>query len=477
MQSIQKMCKDVEKRMPAWSLIRDLLDGSGAIKAKGEKYLPKPNPSDVSQENNDRYKSYSLRAVLYNATSRTHQGLVGQVFAKPVHYELPPSIDKYKDNIDGKGVSLEQQAKKAVGYALAYGRTGLLSDYTGSDKTTVVDVQSGKARPVIKLYPPFDIVNYRADDDGMPSLIVLREEYENSTDEFSSSIETRYRVLRRTAAGATSQVYRLASNGIFAASESPVLMADAEGKSYEQIPFSFIGSENNDMFTDSPPLYDLAELNIGHYRNSADYEESAYICGQPTPYITGLTQQWVDSVMKGVISLGSRAAILLPAGATAGLLQATPNSLPKEAMEHKERQMAALGAKLVEKSTVERTATEVNADEAAAISILGSVTKNVEAAYNRAIWFAAQYAGDQVTDRSLAMSTDFDISRMSAGDRQQLMLEWQAGAVSFTEYRSALRQSGIATQDDTVALSETKTNPAPKLAIEIAGSKDKGSVT
>lgn len=472
MHSIQTLCKDVQKRISAWSLIRDLLEGSATVKAKGTTYLPKPNASDVSEENNKRYEAYLLRAVLYNATGRTYHGLIGQVFAKPVRYTLPASIERYKDNIDGKGVSLEQQAKKAVGYALAYGRAGLLSDYTGTDETTIVDIQEGKARPIIKLYSPFDIINYRADDDGMPSLIVLKEEYEDTTNEFQAVQKLQYRVLRRTSTGATSQVYRLAAKNVFEAAKEPVLLIGADGKPYEEIPFSFIGSENNDMYTDTPPLYDLAELNIAHYRNSADYEESAYICGQPTPYVTGLTQSWVDTVMKGVVTLGSRAVIPLPAGATAGLLQAMPNTLPKEGMEHKERQMAALGAKLVEKSTVERTATEVKADEAASISILGSVAKNVEAAYNRAIWFAASYSGDQVTENSLTMSTDFDISRMSAGDRQQLMLEWQAGAVSFTEYRSALRQSGIATQADETALTEIKSNPAPSLTTATQGAKE-----
>jgi len=469
--SIQNVCADVRKRLYAWTLISDFLDGSEAVKKAGEKYLPRPNPSDVSKENNTRYEMYKIRAIVYNATGRTHHSLVGQVFAKPVKYNLPTKLNLYKGNIDGAGVSLEQQIKQAVGYALAYGRTGLLANFTSTNGATTEQLSSGKARPVIKVYSPFDIINYRVDDNGMPVLIVLKETYQEQKTEFEVDTKPQFRVLRKKDGLVTSQIYRVDTSNEYAAAELEISLADAGGKMLDEIPFCFVGSENNDILTDSPPLYDLAELNAGHYRNSADYEESSYICGQPTPYVTGLTQQWVDGPMKGVLELGSRTVIPLPSGATAGLLQADPNTLPKEAMEHKERQMSALGAKLVEKKTVERTATEVQADEAASISILGSVTKNVESAYCKVLGYAASFIGEVAPDDILQMSTDFDISRMSAGARQQLMLEWQGGSITFSEYRDALRQAGIATLTDEEALAEMVKTPAP--AIKIAEDANK----
>jgi hypothetical protein len=58
-----------------------------------------------------------------------------------------------------------------------------------------------------------------------------------------------------------------------------------DGEAWNYIPFTFVGSVNNDETPDLPPLYDLAVLNVAHYRNSADYEESCYMVGQPTPYL------------------------------------------------------------------------------------------------------------------------------------------------------------------------------------------------
>ncbi len=98
-----------------------------------------------------------------------------------------------------------------------------------------------------------------------------------------------------------------------------VVWKKGNGTNWDRIPFSPIGSENNDPMPDKPPMEDLAHLNIGHYRNSADYEEACFIAGQPTPWASGLTEDWVKDVMKGTMYLGSRGIIPLPVNGACGL--------------------------------------------------------------------------------------------------------------------------------------------------------------
>jgi hypothetical protein len=104
------------------------------------------------------------------------------------------------------------------------------------------------------------------------------------------------------------------------------------------------------------PMYPIfAASNMAHYRNSADYEEAVYHAWAADAWFSGLTEQWVSDVLNGAIQLGSRAAhsSACPSTRSAGLLQPTlPNTLAKEAMDQKEAQMLALGAKLVEGSQV-----------------------------------------------------------------------------------------------------------------------------
>lgn len=442
---------EVARTKGRWDLIKDCLSGQKAVKDGRTKYLPQPNPSDLSEENKKRYDQYVERAVFYNVTQRTHAGLVGQVFQQDPIIKLPSIMEPLVLDTDGGGVALDQQSKKALGEVLAYGRCALLVDYPNTGEVASrQDLLDGRVRPTIILYDPWDIINWRTKTFGakkLLSLVVIAEQYIVEDDGFEAKSDRQWRVLRLEEETGRYRVELWREElGVHKEYEH-YYPRDARGQNLTEIPFTFIGAVNNDPNIDLSPLYDLATLNIAHYRNSADYEEACYIVGQPTPYLAGLTKDWVEDVLKGQVHLGSRAAIPLPPGGTAGLLQANPNTMPKEAMEAKERQMVALGAKLVEQSSVQRTATEARQEEASEVSVLATCAKNVAAAYRVALTWCGAFLGTN-TLPEFDLNTDFEIGRMSAQDRAQLIAEWQAGAIAFEEMRFNLRRANVAYLDD-----------------------------
>jgi len=452
MPNVSYVRPDISKMKHRWDWVKDCLSGQKAVKDAREKYLPMPNAADQSTENKKRYNQYVERAVFYNVTQRTHAGLVGQVFQQDPMADLPTLLEPSQLDVDGSGVGLDQQAKKTLGEVIAFGRCALFVDYpdVGEEAVSRQDLLDGRVRPTILLYDPWDIINWRTKTVGakkLLSLVVIAETYTVEDDGFEAKTDYQWRVLRLEEGTGNYRVelWRL-ENGIHmeAAAYYP---RDASGNFLREIPFTFVGSVNNDPNIDLPPLYDLATLNIAHYRNSADYEEACYIVGQPTPYIAGLTKDWVDEVLKGVIHLGSRAAIPLPQGGTAGLLQANPNMMPKEAMEAKERQMVALGAKLVEQASVQRTATEARQDEASETSILATSAKNVASAYQTALTWCNLFIGGD-GEISYELNTDFALGRMTSEERKQLITEWQSNAISFEEMRFGLRRASVAYLDD-----------------------------
>ena len=209
----------------------------------------------------------------------------------------------------------------------------------------------------------------------------------------------------------------------------------------------------------------MASINVAHYRNSADYEESCFIVGQPTPVLTGLTEEWVKDVLKGTVAFGSRGGIPLPVGGDAKLLQATENTMIKEAMEAKERQMVALGAKLVEQKQVQRTAFEAKVEATSEGSTLSSTAKNVQAAYVWALKWCAKFVGVPDTAITFELNTDFDIARMTPEERAQAIKEWQGGAITFEEMRAVLRKSGTATEEDEQAKTKIAAETAAAMAL------------
>ncbi len=465
--------EEVSRLVPKWTLIGDCIMGQEAIKSAGVKYLPKPNAADLSTANTARYDSYLKRAVFYNITRRTLDGMVGQVFSRDPIVIMPEKMKPLVTNLDGAGVGLDQQSRKTLGYVMAYARAGLLTDYpTVEGNTTVAELNSGMIRPTITLHRPHDIINWRYTTRGAISkleLVVIKENYPFGDDGFEVTHKQCWRVLRlRQIEGRdtyTVEVYVFdEENNVFITHKPESSVLKSDGTPWDEITFEFVGILNNNAIPDEPPMYDLATLNIAHYCNSGDYEDSCYMVGQPTPYFTGLTQQWVDQVLKGSIQMGSRTAVPLPQGATAGLLQVNPNSMPFEAMKHKEALMVALGAKLITQSNVQKTLGEAQLNESTDSSILSTATKNVSMAYTKVLKWAAEMYGIGLIELdkvSYSLNTDFPAARLTPAERQQLILEWQAESITFAEMRAGLRRAGVATEDDEKARTDIKANPPP----------------
>ena len=137
----------------------------------------------------------------------------------------------------------------------------------------------------------------------------------------------------------------------------------------------------------------------------------------------------------------------------------------KEAMEAKERQMVALGAKLVEQKQVQRTAFEAKVEATSEGSTLSSTAKNVQAAYVWALQWCARFVGVAETGIQFELNTDFDIARMTPEERAQAIKEWQRGAITFEEMRAVLRKSGTATEDDAKAKEAIAQETAAAMAL------------
>lgn len=469
--NVDTVREEVTAAAHRWDIVEDCLNGDRAVKSRGRLYLPMPNPSDKSADNLAQYDNYRERAVFYNVTRRTVDGWNGQVFSREPICILPEGSngDDMWGDIDGTGASLDQQAKIALGSVMAYARGGLLVDYPHVEgPITVSELRENYIRPTIHFYGPKSIINWRMRKVGgvhIPELVVLKESAPTvSSDGFSISKQEQCRVLRLTRdMQYTIEVWQRDEAGLWQRKEF-YAMVGPDKKPINRILFFPIGINRNSFNVDLSPTYDLAVLNIAHFRNSADYEDSCFMVGQPTPVVAGVTQEWVEEVFKGRIELGSRAVIPLPVGGNAQLLQVNPNTMTMEAMKHKEAQMVALGARIIKDNSVQKTLGESQMDEAGESSILATASKNVSSAYTTALRWCGYLMGESADAKEYqySLNTDFPAARLTPNERAQLVLEWQAEAITESEMRAALRRGGIATLDEQEYQKERKANPPPK---------------
>lgn len=382
----------------AWETVEDACAGEKEVKEKGIKYLPQPNPADKSLENTERYKQYLARAVYYNVSRRTLQSLTGACFSQSPTLTVPPLLGYVTDDIDGQGLSIYQQSQVAVSEVIQKGRVGILVDYPQtSAQASLADMQSGRIRSTVALYEAEDIINWRTEKVGanhVLSLVVLKECAEQVKDDgFGTEEVDQYRVLRLTNGIYVIELYQFNSKTQSWDMISQNVPLNSSGAAWTEIPFAFIGSISNSANCDPAPLYDLATLNLAHYRNSADYEDSVYMTGQPQAYISGLTEEWRNWLQEQGVYIGARAAMLLPENGNFGIAQAQPNTLAKEAMDAKEAQMKAIGARLITPGSAVKTATEAQSDNESEHSVVSLIAANVSEAYTLALEWMGEWMG------------------------------------------------------------------------------------
>ena len=445
--------KDFDDALADWELVSDVCHGQRKVKGKKDQYLPLLNGDDKTHDAEIRYQRYVERAVFYNATGRTLEGLVGAVFKKDPVIKVPASLEYVKSNIDGQGISIAQQSKDTIAEVLKKGRHALYADYPTTDTaTTVKQRASGEFNATIKSISADSVKNWKVTRRGsriILSLVVIHELAEEDTEDgFGIEQIDQYRVLRLFQSVYVVEIWRKDKEGNWYI-EDIYQPLDGSGKAWNEIPFTFVGSENNDSAIDKAPLLDLANLNIAHYRNSADYEDSAFFVGQVQPFITELDDEWRDWLQKQGIVIGSRNPILLPKGSTFGYAQAEPNMISFEAMKHKEEQMKSLGARLLEKGLAVKTATQANSENASEHSVLSLVVSNVTEAYWQCLEWVARFMNTS-EKIEFAINTEFVDHNLDPQILTALVSAWQTGKlVSQQDIWKYLKKVGMIDSEKT----------------------------
>ena len=454
------------EHLPIWQTIRDCVAGEKAIKDRDRSYsatlksnnltndnffysspvyLPMPNPTDNSPENMARYAQYLQRASFVGYTGRTLNGMMGMVFRTEPKIELPPEMEYLETDADGTEVGLAQQAEEVARDVGSVGRAGLYTDYPKTNgQVTRADVENAGMRATINFYSAECILDWDCKRFGASTKLTyvkLKEEVCERNSDYVLEKKYRYRCLMLS----DDQVYSVTvynDSGDKIESFEPKTGAD---KPFDHIPFQFIGAANNRPSIDDAPLQEIADVNIKHYRNSADYEESSFIVGQPTLFMAGMSEGWMKEFYKDGIPFGSRAGLAGPQGSSADLLQAQANSMPMEGMKHKEDQMVALGARVVTNGGQAETAEAARIKHEADTSSLSVGVRNINTGYSKALQDVAlfTYPGNVPEEIVFELNTQLIDMTLTPEQAEAIVRVWQSGAIDKDVLDSKLKKGGI----------------------------------
>lgn len=440
-----------------WQKNRDAAAGQKAIKARGTTYLPKLSGHNDPVDGQPKYDVYKEYALWYSATGRTVDGLHGLIFRKPPQIEYPESIkdgsEFIRDDLTLNGKSITEILQEIVTEVIIVNRVGIMIDIPTitpglvdeKGMVTVATLEKENIRPYVSIYEAEDIINWshsRVNNKWVLSKVVLKEILweQNEDDEFKIEKIEQYRVLDLAPMeeGSNNVYYRQrvykSNRKVLDKGESPLddpvdeFFPRVNGENLDYIPFFIVSAKGEDWDIDYSIINGLSDVNIAHYRNSANYENGLMWTGNPTPVLSGYPED------KEEVKLGSTEALILSIGGDAKFLEFTGTGLSeiRQAMEKKEGIMAALGARIIaaEKRQVEAAET-AEIHRAGENGVLANVANSVSIVMSKVLGIISEWslmnAADQI---SIELNTDYIPTGMDPQMLSSLVQAVQSGAIS-----------------------------------------------
>lgn len=419
----------------AWQLMRDVNEGRAAVLKTGKIYVP-DLPGATPKEND----AYRMRGSFYNALSRTVFSMTGMLFQKDIKIKFPAPLLSYLSDVTMTNVTAEMFAFTAALETTLIGRYGILVDFDNEDK-----------RPNLSGYVAESIISWRTDDDGVLTRVVLYESYaaEDPEDPFLQKQGQQYRVLLLENGMYSQQLYRKQGDSADFTVFEEQIIPTRRGVPLPFIPFVFLGPLHVTSDIVRPPLLDLADVNLAHWRNSVDYEYGLHLLALPTPWVAGMKSKSGNG--EEALSIGPAVVWELEVQGSAGMLEFTGTGLKtvSDAMEEKKVQMATLGARLMDsQKSKQQTATEVQLQHSGDTVTLHTMSIAMGQGLTIALQLMAWWTGTQAlptdTEVSVELTKDFLNVRATAQEVQTALLAVQAGEISFATFWNLLQQGGWA---------------------------------
>lgn len=429
--------EDYKETKLKWDRLRDCFDGRDAVLKAGNKYVPDLPGADTAQN-----IAYRKRGSFYNALQRTVAGLAGAIFQKSPEVVVTDIVTPILDDVTMTGVDFEMFAGDAGREVVLTGRYGVLVDMPVAGTTD-------EARPYLVGYKAEDIINWRTERQGGDEeimMLVLHERVEDADDDdpFCTEVIDQYRVLELKENRCTVQLWREheKSKGTFVTYEGETVLM-RRGVPLDFIPFVFLGAQHSTPDLERPPLIDLADVNLGHWRNSCDHEYGLHLVALPTPWVAGSRGS-----REGPMKIGPSVVWELEVTGQAGMLEFSGAGLKSitDAMDVKVKQMASLGARLFEEGVSRETATAVLIRHSGEHATLRTIAGSIESGFSIILQIVGWWIGGETSpvdvEANVELNKEYLDIKATAQEVQVALTALQAGEISFDTWWDIISTGG-----------------------------------
>lgn len=437
-------------------LCRALMVGTDAMRAAGEKWLPRHAA--------EAYESYQHRlkaTILYGGFSQTVVKQAGKLFFREVVVaeDVPDLLLELTDDVDGQGRALSSFMYDVTKDGFVDGVSYVLVDFPRLvGAATLADQQAVKARPYWSHIPACNILGWKTEQVNGKTVLVqvrIRECVTVADGEYGEKEQRRVRVL--SPGHYDVFIEKTRTDGFKYYEFDPNLSGVTSWTDITLVP---VYTNQTGFFEGLPPLRELSELNQEHWISSSEQRHALTFLRFAMLCITGVAvgdkvEIGPDKVIKLTNSQGKASYVEHSGkGIEAG----------QQDLKDIEERMHHAGMELRIENQGRITATAAAIDSADSNAALKAIAKGVEGAIEQLLGFSAMMLGMSVEDGGSVEVYDEFAQETPPADSQELLNLHTAGLLSReTVWKELQRRHVLDTNFDATTEAAAIANEAPTL--------------
>lgn len=442
---------DYGNMVQAWDINDALMGGTLYMRQLGEAYMPR-----WPKEDKEDYKKRLAVATLLPAYEETINQNVGRVFAEPVQLgeKVPDLLREYSNDVDLEGTRLDVWAQSFFGLAMQYGLSHALVDYPRVDREQVktkADERATGGRPYVTMLNPRQVIGWKSKMvNGKVVLTALRikEVVIEDGDDFG---QKKVEQIRYLTPGKV-EIYRKSTGSDGQANWS---LHDEWATSRQDITLVTLYTKRTGFMCGSPPLLNMALLNIKHWQSQSEQDNILHVARVPLLTVFGLEEG-------EELVIGSSSATKFTDRQKQGLeyVEHTGSSISagKESLADLVEQMRQAGAKLLRTdNTSTKSVDQTSEEKMQEQSPLYTMATSLEDALDNILQIMAEYIGES-EGGSVDVRTELDVESKEFNPPAALAIQSlrQGGDIRRVDAIKSLQKLNIidADADPDVVLSE-----------------------
>jgi hypothetical protein len=346
-----------------------------------------------------RRASYWSRGRWFPAAGRTFESLSGMVWSKDPESDIQPKLEYVIDNADGTGCGIREVAQKVTAKVIEDARYGVLVDMPPAPtdgngnrvQLTAIQNEDPKFLPKWIQYDADNIIYFRSSGNSCAiDEIRLLEVKSVKKNEFDWEDKIYVRRLIMVDGVYHNQLWD--DKDTMLSDDIPV----ANSSTLNEIPFQFFGADDNSPEYSKLPLYDLANVNLGHFVLDCDNRDNLHYHGQGMTVVsTDMNADEFNEMNPNGLDVGARGMNMLGANDKVSIMQIeATGAIPAEMLRDEDR-MVMSGAQLVTDNGGNETATAKRIDANASMSALKRISFNITDGFKQLLTWTAQFLGEE----------------------------------------------------------------------------------